>query len=183
MDPVIAHQRAQDVFSGVLANVRPGQMDAPTPCEEWAVRDLIEHLIGGNERVAIRAGLRSEPAPRPGDLREAHRATAREAQAIFAAPGCLTRVFDLPIGPTPGSVFIWIRATDALVHAWDLAKATGQPTDLDPELAAYQLAASRKNLPDALRGPGKVFGHPQPCDQERPPADQLAAFLGRSVEP
>jgi uncharacterized protein (TIGR03086 family) len=182
MDPVIAHQRAQDVFSGVLANVQPGQMDAPTPCEEWAVRDLIEHLIGGNERVPIRAGLRSEPAPRPADLHEAHRLTAEEAQAIFAAPDGMTRIFELSIGQVPGSAFIRMRTADALVHAWDLAKATGQPTDLDPELAAYQLAASRPQLTGALRGPGNFFGYVQPCDEDRPPADQLAAFLGRSVD-
>jgi hypothetical protein len=37
-------------------------------------------------------------------------------------------------------------------------------------------------MDDALRGPGKVFGEAQPCDRGRPPADQLAAFLGRPVD-
>jgi uncharacterized protein (TIGR03086 family) len=182
VDPLVAHQRAQDVFSRVLASVTPDQMDAPTPCDEWAVRDLIEHVIGGNERVVIRAGLRPEPPARPAGLSEAHRATAAAAQAVFAAPGGMTRVFELPIGQVPASAFLWIRTSDALVHAWDLARATGQPTDLDPELAAYLLGASREHMDDALRGPGKVFGEAQPCDRGRPPADQLAAFLGRPVD-
>jgi uncharacterized protein (TIGR03086 family) len=180
MDPLAAHQRAQDVFSGVLANVEPHQMDDPTPCRDWAVRDLIEHVIGGNERVAIRAGLGSEPPARAGDLIEAHRATAAAAQAVFAAPDGLTTVFELPIGPIPGSAFALIRTSDALAHAWDLAKATGQPTDLDPELATHLLADARENLPRDLRG--RFYDNPQPCDQARPPADQLAAFLGRAVD-
>jgi len=178
---LVAHQRAQDTFSGVLASVQPYQFNAPTPCREWTVRDVIEHVIGGNERVAIRAGLCSEPAARPQDLIEAHQATAAAAQAVFAAPGGMTAMFELPIGPMPGSAFIRMRITDALVHAWDLAKATGQSTDLDPELAAQVLAASRQHMTAALRGTGKFFGEPQPCDPARPPADQLAAFLGRPV--
>jgi len=182
MDPLVAHQRAQDVFAAVLAAVTPHQMGAPTPCTEWTVGDLIGHLIGGNERVLIRAGLRSEPgASWPADLIEAHRASAAAAHQVFAAPDGMTAIFELPIGPVPGSTFVWMRAVDGLVHAWDLARATGQSTDLDPELAAYLLAGSRGRATDALRGPGKVFGYPQPCDEARPPADQLAAFLGRTV--
>jgi uncharacterized protein (TIGR03086 family) len=179
MDQLAAHQRAQDAFSGVLAHVQPPQLDAATPCPEWNVRDLIEHVIGGNERVAIRAGLHTQPPARPGGLLEAHRATAAAAQAVFAAPNGMTAIFDLPIGRVPGSTFIWIRTTDALVHGWDLAKATGQPTGLDPELATWLLAASRQRMTGSLRG--AVFGDPQPCDRDRPPADQLAAFLGRPV--
>lgn len=180
MDLLVAHQRAQDVFASVLASVEPRQLDAPTPCAEWTVRDLIEHVIGGNERVAIRAGLRTEPAARPGGLGEAHQAAAAAAQAVFAAPGGMTTMFELPIGQMPGSAFIRMRTTDALVHAWDLARATGQPTDLDPALAAGLLAASR-GMPVTLRGPGKFFGEAQPCSQDQPPADQLAAFLGRTL--
>jgi uncharacterized protein (TIGR03086 family) len=181
MDPLVAHQRAQSVFSGVLAAVDPQQLDALTPCTEWTVGDVIEHVIGGNERVGIRAGLRSEPAARPEDLIEAHRATAAAAQQVFAAPNGMTTMFELAIGPVPGSVFVRMRTIDALAHAWDLAKATGQSTDLDPELASHLLAASRLQEIGTLRGPGKFFGDPQPCDEGRPPADQLAAFYGRQV--
>lgn len=181
MNPLVAHQRAQDAFSCVLANIKPCQLDDPTPCNEWAVRDVIEHVIGGNERVPIRGGLRSEPAARPSDLIQAHRATAAAAQAVFAAPQGMTAMFELSIGQVPGSQFIRMRTTEAFVHAWDLAKATGQSTDLDPALATRMLAASRQHMTATLRGPAKFFDDPQPCDQGRPPADQLAAFLGRPV--
>ena len=51
MDQLVAHQRAQDAFAGVLAGVKPDQLDDSTPCEDWTVRAVIDHLVGGNWRV------------------------------------------------------------------------------------------------------------------------------------
>jgi uncharacterized protein (TIGR03086 family) len=181
VDPLVAHQRAQDAFDGVLANVSPDQLSAPTPCSEWTIRDLIEHVIGGNELVGPWGGRTDEPAARPDDLVAAHRAAAAGAQAIFAGPDGLTTMFKLPFGELPGQFFVGVRTADVLTHAWDLAAATGQSTDLDPELAVEQLAAVRAFVGPQLRGPGKPFADEEPCSPERAPADQLAAFLGRKV--
>ncbi|HET9876603.1 MAG TPA: TIGR03086 family metal-binding protein [Mycobacterium sp.] len=182
MDALVAHHRAQDVFAGVLANVASGQFGAPTPCSEWTVGDLIEHVLGGNERVGQWAGDHEQPPVRPDDLAEAHRAGASAAQEVFARPDGMTALFELPFGQVPGSVFIGMRSTDVLTHAWDLATATGQPTDLDPELATQLLAAARERVQPDFRGPGKPFGEEQACPPDRSPADQLAAFLGRKVQ-
>ncbi len=57
--------------------------------------------------------------------------------------GRMSATFKLPLGEVPGQVFIGLRTTDVLTHAWDLAAATGQSTDLDPELAVERLAAAR----------------------------------------
>ena len=91
-------------------------------------------------------------------------------------------MFKLPFAEIPGQLFIGMRTSDVLTHAWDLAAATGQSTDLDPELAAEQLAAVRAFVGPQFRGPDKPFGDEQPCASERAPADQLAAFLGRKVQ-
>jgi uncharacterized protein (TIGR03086 family) len=181
VDPLIAHQRAQDAFAGVLTNVRPDQFDAPTPCSEWSIRDLIEHVIGGNEHVAVWSGSTEAPPARPDDIVAAHRASARAAQEIFARPDGMSMTFKLPFAEIPGQMFIGMRTSDVLTHAWDLAVATGQPTDLDPELAADQLALVRAFVGPQFRGPGKPFGDEQPCPGQRAAADQLAAFLGRKV--
>jgi uncharacterized protein (TIGR03086 family) len=181
VDPVVAHQRAQDAFAGVLANVSPDQLGAPTPCSEWTIHDLIEHVIGGNEYVGRWADNPIEPPARPDDIAAAHRTAAAAAHGIFAGPGGMTTMFNPPFGQVPGQLFIGIRTTDVLTHAWDLAAATGQSTDLDPELATEQLAAARAFVGPQFRGPGKPFGEEEPCSSERVPADQLAAFLGRKV--
>jgi uncharacterized protein (TIGR03086 family) len=182
VDPLIAHQRAQGAFAGVLANVSPDQFGAPTPCSEWTIHDLIEHVIGGNEHVAPWAGSPEEPPARPDNIVAAHRAAAAAAHEVFARPDGMSTTFKLPFGEIPGQVFIGMRTSDVLTHAWDLAAATGQSTDLDPELATEQLAAVRALVGPQFRGPGKPFGDEQPCSSERPAADQLAAFLGRKVQ-
>jgi uncharacterized protein (TIGR03086 family) len=181
VDPLVAHQRAQDVFAGILANVGPDQFGASTPCSEWTIRDLIEHVIGGNEYVGRWADTPVEPQARPDDVIAAHRTAAAAAQGIFAAPDGMSTMFNLPFGQLPGQVFVGIRTADVLTHAWDLAAASGQSTDLDPELASEQLAAVRAFVGPEFRGPDKLFRDEQPCSSERPPADQLAAFLGRKL--
>jgi uncharacterized protein (TIGR03086 family) len=182
VDPLVAHQRAQDAFAGVLADVSPEQFGAPTPCSEWTIRDLIEHVIGGNEHVGIWSGRTDEPAARPDDIVAAHRAAAAAAHEVFARPDGMSTMFKLPFAEIPGQFFIGMRTSDVLTHAWDLAAATGQSTDLDPELAAEQLAAVRAFVGPQFRGPGQPFGDEQPCSSGRAPADQLAAFLGRKVQ-
>lgn len=180
MDRLVAHQRAQDTFAHVLVNVTSDQLSSPTPCPEWDVKALIDHVIAGNQRVVERAG--GESSPLPEDLVIAYRSSAKAAQITFAEPQALTRSYRLPIGEVPGTAFIELRTSDLLVHAWDLAIATGQATDLDPELAEYVLAFSTQMMSrPGLRGGGRPFGGEQPCGDERPAADRVAAFLGREL--
>jgi uncharacterized protein (TIGR03086 family) len=180
MDPLGAHQRAQDVFAHVLVNVTSDQLSAPTPCSEWDVKALIDHVVAGNQRVVERAGGQSTPLP--GDPAAAHCISARVAQETFAEPHALTRTYQLPIGEISGTTFIELRTSDLLVHAWDLAVATGQSTDLDPELAQYVLAFSRQMMSrPGLRGEGRPYGQERSGDGERSAADRVAAFLGREM--
>jgi uncharacterized protein (TIGR03086 family) len=176
MDQLEAHERAQATFAEVLASVNPDQLEAPTPCPDWTVWGVIDHLIAGNWRVV------GEPHPTPEDpeqLVEAHAVSASAAHSTFSEPNGLTRTYIVRIGPIPGTLFIALRTTDALVHAWDIATATGQPTDLDPELAGVMLDMSRQRITPELRGEGRPFGPEQECSDGQPIADRLAAFLGR----
>jgi uncharacterized protein (TIGR03086 family) len=180
VDAQIAHQRAQDSFAGVLANVTPDRFGEPTPCTEWTIRDLIMHVVGGNNMIARRARGSDESLSESVDLAEAYRASAAGAVDGFALPDAMDAIYDLPFGQVPGNVLIGMRTTDVLTHAWDLAAATGQSTDLDPELATEVLAVARERVQPAFRGPGRPFGAEQPCAPGLPPCDRLAAFLGRS---
>jgi uncharacterized protein (TIGR03086 family) len=180
VDRLTAHQRAHEVFTKVLADVQPAELGWPSPCAAWDVEGVIRHVINGNQRVQLLAAR--EPAPLPDDLEAAEAVSSRAAHEVFAAPDGLTRTFELPIGQIPGSGFIWLRTIDAVVHAWDISTATGQPTDLDPELAVASLHAARQLMRPDLRGEGRPFAAEQPCADGRCAADQLAAFLGRAVD-
>ena len=94
----------------------------------------------------------------------------------------MEKVYDLPFGSMPGAAIAGLAATDTFQHGWDLAKATGQSTDLAPELAAGLLQQSKASIQDSFRGPeGAPFGAEQQAPGDAPAADQLAAFLGRQV--
>jgi uncharacterized protein (TIGR03086 family) len=179
MDQLIAHRRAQEVFADVLARVTDDQLGAASPCAGWTAKDVVDHVIGGNQLVRQRGGL--EPIALPDQRVAALAASAEGAHEVFAAPDGLTRTFELPIGAVPGTVFIGLRTIDQIVHAWDLATATGQPTDLDRELAAFCLETAKALMAPGLRGEGRPFAAEQPCPPGATPADELAAYLGRSV--
>ena len=88
----------------------------------------------------------------------------------------------MPFGEFPGHAWMGLATTDTLTHAWDLAKATGQSTDLAPELAEQVLAVAGQAISDAVRGDEPMpFAAEKNCPDGASTADRLAAFLGRTV--
>ena len=170
----------------VLANVSGDQLSAPTPCASWDVSGLINHIVGGTAFFA--AGVRGEPPAADetdfaaGDFVAAYDEASAGLIAAFQADGALEKMLTLPFGQMPGAAFMGLATTDTFTHGWDLAKATGQSTDLAPELAAQLLQQSKAAIQDGFRGPeGAPFGPEQSAPEGATAADELAAFLGREV--
>jgi uncharacterized protein (TIGR03086 family) len=167
----------------LVAGVRDEQWSAPTPCTDWTVRDLVNHLVGANLVFAALLRDRTPPDRGTDHLGEnpavAYRDSGTAVQAAFDQPGVLERTYQAPIGSVPGAVMLHLRITDLLVHAWDLAQATGQPVDLPDDLAEQALAFSRAQLADLPRA-GR-FGPAQPVTHNAPALDRLVAYLGRPV--
>lgn len=170
---------------GILAAVSADQLGNDTPCESWDCAALINHIVGAQHFFI--AGLKGTPpseAPdfASGDFLAAYDEASTELVELFGADGALDKTYKLPFGEMPGSAFMGLAATDTFQHGWDLAKATGQSTDLAPELAAGILAQSKQAIQPAFRGPeGAPFGAEQTAPDGASNADQLAAFLGRTV--
>lgn len=178
-------QRAFALTRGVLAKVTPDQYGLPTPCASWTVRDLIGHIVGGTSYFAatVSSGTRSD-----GDdvdftdlLGCYDRGTAGAVAAFEAAPPDAS--VDLGFATLAASVFMQIATADNLTHAWDLAKATGQATDLDADLCDTMLDRVSGFLSDALRGEDgqRPFGPKQVAPTGATAAERLAAFMGRAV--
>jgi uncharacterized protein (TIGR03086 family) len=175
------------VSRNVLSAVTPDQLRNPTPCASWDVAGLINHVVGA-QRFFV-AGLQGTPPSAAegddaaGDFVAAFDEASAECLAAFQGDGALDKMLDLPFGQMPGSAFIGLAMTDTFQHAWDLARATGQSTDLDPDLATALLAQARQSIQDGFRGPDGAapFGNEQIAPEGACPADQLAAFLGRTV--
>jgi uncharacterized protein (TIGR03086 family) len=81
----------------------------------------------------------------------------------------------------PGSMLVQQLIIELLTHGWDLARATGQDTNLAPEVAEETLGVVQSWYRDQPRGPGNAFGPEQPTPAIASPADRLAAYLGRTI--
>lgn len=188
--PVAPLARAQDAFGALVAGVRGDQWDAATPCTEWNVRQLVNHVVAGNviwsgllshEFASLEDTVHLRVVDHLGDDPSA--AFAGSAQALreaFSRPGVLAEMFAAPIGTVPGAAALHLRITELLVHGWDLARATGQPAALPDDLAEQELAFTRERLPDVRPG-RSPFAPPQPVAEDAPVIDRLAALLGRPV--
>ena len=181
-------ERAIGVAKQVLAGVQEDQLGLPTPCKSWDVSALINHLVGGSFffAAATEAGEAPTGVEAPdfasADFRASYEDGSKQAVAAFSAPGALEKIVKLPFGEFPGAVFMGIATVDTFTHAWDLAKATGQDTDLDPELARRLLAQSQAMISDGFRGDEPMpFGVRMDAGPTACAADELAAFLGRTV--
>ena len=170
----------------ILGKVRPQDLDAPTPCASWDVRALVNHFIGTARWWAAMMTGADEPAEEDyaaGDLLAAYKVSIGAATAAFGADGAMEKTVPLPFGEFPGTVVLSMAALDQFTHGWDLARALGIPTELDPALASELLNQARQTIPAAFRGPdGQApFGPAIEAPAGAGPADQLAAFLGRRV--
>ena len=176
--------RAFDAVAGLISNIRADQWSAPTPCTDWTVRQVVNHLTGMN-RVFAALLASQPPPPRPSadhiedDPAGAYRHSAAALQAAFGRPGVLERTYQGPLGSATGAERLKIRLYDLLAHGWDLAQATEQPAGLPDDLAAQSLVFARTQLTDQAR-PGR-FGPAQIVADQAPAIERLVAFLGRPV--
>ena len=171
----------------VVERISDDQLALPTPCVDWDVRALLNHVLGTLE---LGRALLTDTAPAvavgPGDLPpidlvgdeplKAYRIGV-EALAAAASSDALDRTHTTPFGDMPGSVLAGFTTLDIAVHGWDLAVATGQPPALDDALAETILAFAHRTLTDDARAPR--IGPAIPVSEDAPMTDRLVAFLGR----
>lgn len=181
------HERALSATANVVDGVGPDQLDLPTPCDGWNVRELLNHIVGGNlwaaelaaGKTIAEVGDRLDGDTLGADPQAAYRASARVAAAAFDAPGAMDAPCAVSYGPVPGSVYCGHRILDIAIHGWDLATATGQDTTLDPELVDAVSAIVTPQI-DMLAGSG-MFGTTVGVGGEADSQTRLLAQLGRGV--
>jgi uncharacterized protein (TIGR03086 family) len=182
-NPLALFRRAAVVANVTVAAVRGGQLDDPTPCTQWTVRELINHVLTGNLRFVAFATGGVGPDRFVDHVGDDHVASFRDSlrrvTEAFEAPGFLERRVPTPFGEGTGAVVVGLRFNELFVHSWDLAKATGQSTDLDPELARALLASFWES--SVFDRDQRGFGTEQSAPAHTTAADRLAAFLGRAV--
>jgi uncharacterized protein (TIGR03086 family) len=181
-------KQACDSTERVLSRITPEQYSSTTPCSEWSVHDVVNHLIG---TLWLGTALLSDSPPTvpvaPGDLPptdlvgDDHMRSYRtgvDALLVAASEDALNRLHQTPLGEIPGTALAGFTTLDIAVHGWDLAKATGQDATLDDDLAEQVLAFGRVGVTDDSRG--TRIAAAVPVDDHASATDRLVAFLGRT---
>lgn len=187
--------RASAGFEGRLGAVGPEHWTRPTPCTEWNVRQLVNHMTRGNLGYVrlLRGGsgaefLRLRDADALGaDPVGAYRRSVQECAEAFADPGAFQRVLDYPLGKVTGRQALAVRTTDTVVHTWDLARAVGADDTLDGDLVAWtddfleDIYAGLAETPTAAETTHRFFAAPDGTlapDASR--QDRLLHRMGRA---
>ncbi|HSP39445.1 MAG TPA: TIGR03086 family metal-binding protein [Frankiaceae bacterium] len=186
----------------LIAHLPPDAGSRPTPCADYDVAGLVDHLdewIGtfatsatGSppsevldsaplESASLESGPPEQDAPWPAPQAERFRSDADRAVAAFRA-GAEDRSLTLTSGPVPGSMVLGMMLMEYVGHGWDLAVATGQPVPFDDAEAEAALTVGRQMLSPQYRGPDKPFGHQVPVPDDAPAVDRLIGFLGRDPQ-
>jgi uncharacterized protein (TIGR03086 family) len=144
-----------------LAALTVTDLDRPSACAGWSIRDVLAHLVGGNLRFAeALSGERADWASRDDEpvtsLLDEFDASAIVMAEAVAAVDDPRRPVLLPAGEPPASFAVAVHAADMVIHGWDIAVTTGQDPTLDPDLCRAALAVIEK-YPPSFWGPGRIF--------------------------
>jgi uncharacterized protein (TIGR03086 family) len=185
-DVLTLFNRALADFAAKVDAIRPDQWSLPTPCTEWDVRALVNHLTYEQSwAVPLLAGRSlAEVGDRyDGDLLGADpvgswTAAAAASAAAFNAPGALARTVQLSYGDTPASSYCGEMTLDLAVHGWDLARAIGADETMDPEIVTL-CTVHLEPIVDQWQGAG-IFA--DRIDQPgTDPQTRLLGMTGRKV--
>jgi uncharacterized protein (TIGR03086 family) len=167
-DQAALHQKAVEEFDARVRAVGDDQWELPTPCSDWNVRQLVNHLVYENRwtvplmegSTIAEVGDRYEGDLLGDDPKGAWAEASAEAVAAVQADGAIERMVDLSSGPTPAGEYVSQLFADHLIHAWDLARAVGADDGLDPELVEA-CAAWFADMEPHYRAAGAIGERPE----------------------
>jgi uncharacterized protein (TIGR03086 family) len=177
MNPIAQLEQLGPHLGAVVAGITPEQLDNRTPCDDFTVRGVLEHMIGG--ATAFAAAYRGETAPEP-DLHDplgSFEPALGGLVAAMTAPGALDRTVEAPFGEVAGDTFARFVVLDGLVHGWDLATATAQAYEPPEALIAAADAFARQTI-DPLRD-GQTFADAVEPAVGASTIERLANYTGR----
>ena len=191
MDP-IDFTPATATLRDLVASVTDEQLTAPTPCPDYTVGDLVEHI--GGLAAAFAGAARKQPVPGSeqggtGDasrLEPGWRARIDDHLADLAAAWSDPAAYDgeTMAGPIPmsGAEAAAVALDEVVVHGWDLATALGRPFAVREEDVAFCLSfAEPFSTPEAVAMRAPAFGPVVPVPADAAPLTRLLGLLGRSA--
>ncbi|MGC4812584.1 TIGR03086 family metal-binding protein [Micromonospora sp. DT228] len=188
MDLLEAYRRSLAEFVDRVDQVEPGQWSDPTPCSDWDVRTLVNHVVSeGRWSVPLLAGRtidevgdRLDGDQLGDDPIAAARETAAQAEIAATHPGTLDRAVHLSAGETPAAEYLQQLLAEHLVHGWDVAVAIGAQPRLDPDAVHVAARWFAGQIDDYRRNNLVQTGVRVPDDADE--QDHLLAAFGRDPD-
>ena len=173
------------VLHGLVDRISAEQLDDPTPCVNFTVTGVLEHMIGGAGVFSPMLRGEAPPAsageqPTTGTLQDRWRAAMVDLLDAVHSEGVGDRTIASPFGEVPGSVFTRFVAFDGLIHGWDLATATNQPYSPPDDLVREVDAFARQAVVPDMRN-GDTFAAETEAPADADAMERLVAFSGRQV--
>ncbi|WP_441963553.1 TIGR03086 family metal-binding protein [Mycolicibacterium houstonense] len=177
MDELDSAEATLDVLQRVLHGITPDDLSRRTPCREFDVAGLTDHLLTSITLIGSAAGAQLPDRDQQASVEDQVISAARSAVAAWRRRG-VTGTVPFGDGEMPAAVMARILSMEFLVHAWDYARATGQAVEVSDEAPEQVLAWSRA----VLTPEGRVragFDDPVEIADDAPALDRLLAFTGR----
>ncbi|SOB84928.1 TIGR03086 family metal-binding protein [Streptomyces sp. 1331.2] len=178
------YTEALDAFDERVRLITPDQWDSPTPCADWSVRDLVNHLTGEQLWVPellmgatiAEVGGRFDGDVLGADPVAAWADAATAAREAWAVPGATELTVHLSFADVSGQYYLDQLTTDLVIHTWDLAEGIGRRTRLPAGLVDFALGEITGY--GDLSGSG-LFDPPLPVADDAGPQTRLLALTGR----
>jgi uncharacterized protein (TIGR03086 family) len=187
VDEVVARfQKAVNCFDAPMHALVADDLSRPTPCRDWDVRALLQHVV--NELAWIAPLIEGKTIADLGgaldgdllghDPLAAFHHHSRAAHEALEQPGALERTVHLSFGDFSGEYYANQVGADVLIHAWDLARAIGQDDTLPDDSVAWAIPYWTATL--AEFGPTDYFAAPIEVAADADPQTRLLATVGRT---
>jgi uncharacterized protein (TIGR03086 family) len=177
--------RAMAATSRYVDGVGAEQWHGPTPCSDWDVKQVANHIIGENlwagelfaGKTIEQVGTRLDGDLGGDDPAAAYRASVSVASEAVSAAGAMEATCHPSFGDFSGADYAAQLFMDTLIHGWDNAKGTSQDIGLDPELVAACMPIAQQ-ITSIARSSG-AFGEDLPVTPDADPQTRLLAVVGR----
>lgn len=178
---------AMSGFVHVVAKLEPRHWDQPTPCTDWSVFDVVDHVVAGDRFTTLTlngsALAAASEAARGLDSQHPNVEEQVEdaaAAARLAFEGSLDRIVEHRVGPVSARRVLGFRIIDQLGHTWDIATATGLPAILDPGALAVGVDVARSERA-TLEGSPNFATVPGEPDLAGDPLTTFLRAIGRTA--
>lgn len=183
METLDALQAGHDYAGKVVAGILPDHLSRPTPCSQWTVRDVLNHLLGGLIMFDHAHHHRLVDSHDAGDvlgddIAGSFTGPIRTNLAFWRSPHAFDQEITLPIGRIPATAAAMIECVELTIHGWDAAQGAGLDVPIDADLATALLIFSGDVDLDSFRVQGTI-GAEVPSPDTAPPDRRLLSLLGR----